>query len=75
MYKWKKQSPNGDNIKKVANVLGVSTDYLLDNSESSDLTKQQLTLAMSVDPDITDEQLQRAIEYVRFMKAQEDKKK
>ncbi len=74
MYKWKNQSPNGDNIKKVANILDVSTDYLLDNSESSELTKQQLTLAMSVDPDITDEQLQQAINYVRFTKEQEDKK-
>lgn len=29
IYKWKSQQPNSEALKKVANVLGVTTDYLL----------------------------------------------
>lgn len=74
IYNWDTKFPKADNLLKVANVLGVSTDYLLNNDISENgLSNKQITLAMSVDPDITDEQLQQAIDYVRFMKAQEDK--
>lgn len=34
IYRWKKQVPSVDKIKAVANVLGVSVDYLLGKSES-----------------------------------------
>ncbi len=34
IYRWKKQTPSVDKIKAVANVLGVSVDYLLGKSES-----------------------------------------
>ncbi|MCV3316302.1 helix-turn-helix domain-containing protein [Pediococcus ethanolidurans] len=34
IYRWKKQNPSVDKIKAVANVLGVSVDYLLGKSES-----------------------------------------
>ncbi len=32
IYKWKKYTPRGSNLQKVADVLGVSVDYLLGNT-------------------------------------------
>lgn len=34
IYKWKKYTPRGANIQKVADVLGVSVDYLLGNTDN-----------------------------------------
>lgn len=43
IYKWKTQKPSTDNLKKVANVLNVSVDYLLGNSdESGDPTEKPI---------------------------------
>ena len=33
IYRWKDQTPNIESVKKVADVLGVSTDYLLGKEE------------------------------------------
>lgn len=33
IYKWKKYTPRGANIQKVADVLNVSVDYLLGNTD------------------------------------------
>lgn len=33
IYKWKTQQPSTENLKKVADVLGVSVDYLLGNTD------------------------------------------
>lgn len=35
IYNWKKINPTGDNLQKVAKVLGVSTDLLLGNDNES----------------------------------------
>lgn len=35
IYKWKTQNPSTENLRKVANVLGVSVDYLLDNTNDN----------------------------------------
>ncbi|WP_439818407.1 helix-turn-helix domain-containing protein [Weissella paramesenteroides] len=34
IYSWKKKTPSADSLSKVANVLGVSVDYLLGNTEN-----------------------------------------
>ncbi|WP_186433124.1 helix-turn-helix domain-containing protein [Oenococcus oeni] len=72
-------SPTQSKIVKIAVTLNKEPSwFFIDNTKKqrviNNLTDKQLTLAMSVDPDITDEQLQQAINYVRFMKEQEDKK-
>lgn len=36
MYQWKKRKPNPETLKKVADVLGVSMEYLLGNSKEED---------------------------------------
>ncbi|SOB44015.1 Bacteriophage transcriptional regulator [Weissella viridescens] len=33
LYAWKKYTPKGSNLQKVADVLGVSVDYLLGNTD------------------------------------------
>ncbi|OIM85597.1 helix-turn-helix domain-containing protein [Oenococcus oeni] len=35
-----------------------------------ELSAKQVTLAMSIDPDVSDEELQQAIDYIKFMHAQ-----
>lgn len=39
IYDWKKSTPKADNLQKVADVLNVSTDYLLGRSNELHLTK------------------------------------
>ncbi|KRM92888.1 helix-turn-helix domain-containing protein [Loigolactobacillus rennini] len=34
IYKWKKQTPKTETLQAVANVLGVSVDYLLGNTDN-----------------------------------------
>lgn len=36
IYKWNKQSPSAQSLQKVADVLGVTTDYLLGKTASND---------------------------------------
>ncbi|VDG31506.1 hypothetical protein [Lactobacillus plantarum] [Lactiplantibacillus mudanjiangensis] len=72
IYSWKTKTPSVDKVKAVADVLNVSVDYLLgntDNPESStsydDLTKNQKLIAYSIDPDISDEERQAIINMVK----------
>ncbi|QLG77601.1 helix-turn-helix domain-containing protein [Leuconostoc gasicomitatum] len=38
IYSWDRSNPKSDNLEKVANVLNVSTDYLLERSEVMNLS-------------------------------------
>ncbi|WP_419154555.1 helix-turn-helix domain-containing protein [Weissella bombi] len=40
IYKWKTQTPSTDKLKAVADVLGVSVDYLLGNTDKMHPTKK-----------------------------------
>lgn len=42
IYGWKTKDPNTDNLAKVAQVLGVSTDYLLGNDQKKHKTTVDL---------------------------------
>lgn len=42
IYGWKSKDPNTDNLKKVAGVLGVSTDYLLGNEDKQTADQKDL---------------------------------
>mgnify|MGYP003280037581 CR=1 FL=1 len=72
IYSWKTKTPSVDKVKAVADVLNVSVDYLLGNTDnpepstSSDgLTKNQKLIAYSIDPDISDEERQAIINMVK----------
>ena len=47
IYRWKSQSPTTESLTKVAQVLGVSTDYLLGNDD--DTKKDGLSVDEAVD--------------------------
>ncbi|WP_394456146.1 helix-turn-helix domain-containing protein [Leuconostoc suionicum] len=55
IYSWKRSTPKADNLKKVADVLNVSTDYLLErteqmNSYSSPEKQKDLKYVLENDP-------------------------
>ncbi|MCI1985283.1 MAG: helix-turn-helix domain-containing protein [Lactobacillus sp.] len=81
VYAWKpsKAYPDGitprrETLEKVANVLHVSVDYLLGNtddpnppraSDKKPMTKNQELIAYSIDPDISDDEREAIIEMVK----------
>ncbi|WP_436649297.1 helix-turn-helix domain-containing protein [Lactiplantibacillus plantarum] len=72
MYQWKKRNPSPKALASVADVLNVSVDYLLGNTDnpepstsSDNLTKNQKLIAYSIDPDISDEERQAIINMVK----------
>ena len=72
IYSWKTKTPSVDKVKAVADVLNVSVDYLLGNTDnpepstsSDNLTKNQKLIAYSIDPDISDEERQAIINMVK----------
>lgn len=42
IYSWKTKTPSTNNLKAVANVLGVSADYLLGKTDDPSTNKQEL---------------------------------
>lgn len=40
LYSWKKKTPNGDRLSKVADYFGVTTDYLLGRTETPQFTSK-----------------------------------
>lgn len=44
IYRWKKHAPSIDKIKSVANVLGVSVDYLLGKNDTPEWASQKDTV-------------------------------
>lgn len=40
LYSWKKKTPNGDRLSKVADYFGVTTDYLLGRTETPRFTSK-----------------------------------
>ncbi|MGQ2286734.1 helix-turn-helix domain-containing protein [Leuconostoc suionicum] len=55
IYQWDRSSPKSENLEKVANVLNVSTDYLLErtdkmNSYSSPEKQRDLKYVLENDP-------------------------
>lgn len=62
IYKWKTQKPNSEALNSVADVLGVSADYLLGNTEdtipsASNNTQQPVDLTEVADNENWDEWL------------------
>lgn len=49
IYDWKKSTPKADNLKKVADVLNVSTDYLLGRTDEMNPTSSDKKVADILD--------------------------
>lgn len=55
LYAWKKYTPKGSNLQKVADVLGVSVDYLLGNTDEKRPSTQQSEETPDLDELLKDE--------------------
>lgn len=65
------REPSKEAIVKIAEIFGVTTDYLLGNTSSINdegLTENQKLIAYSIDPDITDEEREAIIEMAKQAK-------
>lgn len=51
LYTWKKSTPKADNLRKVADVLHVSTDYLLGRTDEMNPTTVETVKKADIDDD------------------------
>ena len=51
IYDWKKSTPKADNLQKVADVLHVSTDYLLGRTDEMNATTVETVKKADIDDD------------------------
>lgn len=74
IYSWDRSTPKADNLQKVADVLNVSTDYLLGRTDemnsisSGDLTEAQKQVAYFIDPAATKEDIEQIKQLVEIAK-------
>lgn len=54
LYSWKKKTPNGDRLKKVADYFNVSTDYLLGRTPTPQFTKRDERDVQKILTDMTE---------------------
>lgn len=75
---WKsgKSSPKIDKIKKIADYLNVSEDYLMGNTENPQPIDEQLSgldfALYGETKDLTDEEKEKILEFIKFTKSQRD---
>lgn len=76
IYGWKKSTPKADNLQKVADVLHVSTDYLLGRTDQMNATSSDQKVADILDDEtilafdgmeIAEEDKEKLREYARFI--------
>lgn len=77
LYKWKKQKPSIDKVKKVADYFNVSVDFLLGRTDEKKLPEQDIdTIAAHHDgEEWTEEELEeieRFKEFVRLKRKQQE---
>lgn len=81
IYDWKKSTPKADNLQKVADVLNVSTDYLLGRTDEMNLAQsnnelsgfdEEIMMAFDGKP-IPDEDKEKLLEFARFLRSQRGK--
>lgn len=80
IYDWKKSTPKADNLQKVADVLHVSTDYLLGRTDELNLTTSETVKKADIDDsdlllafdgkDIDEEDKQAIIDLLMFRRYQ-----
>lgn len=74
MWEIGKSVPTGDDVKRLANLFNVSTDYLLDNEDSKTIVKNDEVLKEVADK--VNDPLNRALyKKVGELKTEEDKKR
>lgn len=70
-----KTNPTHENIVKLANLYGVSVDYLLGRTDETGPDISDIDFALSGEiRDLTDDEKQDILEYVRFKRSQRAKR-
>ncbi|ORI39388.1 transcriptional regulator [Leuconostoc mesenteroides subsp. cremoris] len=81
LYTWKKSTPKADNLRKVADILHVSTDYLLGRTDEMNPAQsnnelsgfdEEIMMAFDGKP-IPDEDKEKLLEFARFLRSQRGK--
>lgn len=80
MWELSKSEPDVQTINAMAELFGVSTDYILGNESNSDETSVindfKLKVALFGNPDeVTDEMWQKVLDYAKLLKLEHDHKK
>lgn len=65
--------PNSEALISLAKLFGVSTDYLLNGTESK--SDPNLLIATHVDDDLTEKQKQEVLDFIEFIKMRDHNKK
>lgn len=74
IYGWKTKEPSAKSLQLVADVLNVSVDYLLGNTDEKNphpakdeevLTETQQAVATLIDPDVDEDTLKKIEEYIK----------
>ena len=77
--RWKKGSyPNSSYLNKISNYFNVSTDYLLGKTDikkeptaqNEQLVSEELQKLIDASSSLSDEETQKVLEYVEFLKSQ-----
>jgi len=77
---WRKrmQKPSADKLKKIANYFGVSVDYLMDTAPGleREVSPDDIRLALYHETEgMSDEVLDRVLQFARFARIEEKKRK
>lgn len=80
MWELSKSEPDIQTINAMAELFGVSTDYILGNESNSDETSVindfKLKVALFGNPDeVTDEMWQKVLDYAKLLKLEQQQKK
>ena len=69
-YEYGNREPDISTLQKIADLFNVTTDYLINGTNSSDkpLARNQKLIAYSIDPDTSDEERDAIIEMVKAAK-------
>lgn len=83
IYRWNENNPKAENLQKVADVLDVSTDYLLgrtnqmnsydSSNKTTDIADDTLIMAFDGKP-IPDEDREKLLDYARYIMSQKKDK-
>lgn len=68
LYSWKKNTPKGSNLIKVADYLKVSTDYLLGRTDKKHIDDIETIAAHHVNEEWTEEELEEIERFKEFVR-------
>lgn len=66
--RWDTSSPKAENLAKVADYFGVSTDYLLGRDSKNRTSSQAELIAAHIDNGVSDEEMTQIINFIEFTK-------